>query len=80
MNGNQYNSIELIAKSMINISNNSTKIYQTLDKINNNLSNIDSKLTNIVYLDRLENISNCMIDSDTNWTLSNILNHIYNKL
>ena len=80
MNGNQYNSIELIAKSMINISNNFTKIYQTLDKINNNLSNIDSKLTNIVYLDRLENISNCMIDSDTNWTLSNILNRIYNKL
>ena len=80
MNGNQYNSIELIAKSMINISNNFTKIYQILDKINNNLSNIDSKLTNIVYLDRLENISNCMIDSDTNWTLSNILNHIYNKL
>ena len=80
MNGNQYNSIELIAKSMINISNNFTKIFQTLDKINNNLSNIDSKLTNIVYLDRLENISNCMIDSDTNWTLSNILNHIYNKL
>lgn len=80
MNGNQYNSIELIAKSMINISNNFTKIYQTLDKINNNLSNIDGKLTNIVYLDRLENISNCMIDSDTNWTLSNILNHIYNKL
>ena len=80
MNGNQYNSIELIAKSMINISNNFAKIYQTLDKINNNLSNIDSKLTNIVYLDKLENISNCMIDSDTNWTLSNILNHIYNKL
>ena len=80
MNGNQYNSIELIAKSMINISNNFTKIYQTLDKINNNLSNIDSKLTNIVYLDRLENISNCMIDSDSNWTLSNILHHIYNKL
>lgn len=80
MNGNQYNSIELIAKSMINISNNFTKIYQTLDKINNNLSNIDSKLTNIVYLDRLENILNCMIDSDTNWTLSNILKHIHNKL
>lgn len=80
MNGNQYNSIELIAKSMINISNNFTKIYQTLDKINNNLSNIDSKLTNIVYLDRLENISNCMIDSDSNWTLSNILHHIYNKI
>ena len=51
MNGNQYNSIELIAKSMINISNNFTKIYQTLDKINttleNNLSGIKSNTDNI---------------------------------